>query len=226
MNTKLIRLDFKGMRDIIILPEPDEMVRIWTIINEHGFCFEKFTLVTPLATFKVHIDGLNDDQIIHVKVIYKKLDGLSKTEKYDLTIKDYFEKYADLTRNFLANGYKAAKGNDTVDLIIPFHFMQYLVYSDLHRTIEYIEPSERKPGNKTHSNAKSGTQELSLTDCIRIYHTTNKNRQYTRRTEQWERRGGIRRLKSGKLVPYKAATCHAKDKPIDNNENNTRFYRL
>lgn len=225
MKTKLIRLDFKGMQEIITLPEPDEMVRIWTIINEHGFCFDKFTLVVePLQnTFKVHIEGRGDNQIIHIKRIWKDRNGIAHTENRDITIDTFFDKYSILMQDFFKDGYKVAKDNDTVDLLMPFHFMQYLVYSDLHRSIEYIEPAERKPGNKTRSKAKSSYQELSLTDCIKIYHHKNKNRSYTRRTEQWERRGGIRHMKNGKIVPYSGTTCRPKN---NGNDKSGKEYRL
>lgn len=229
MNTRIIRInDLTELQKIITLPEPDEMTRIWTIINEHGFVFDKFTLVVkPLQnTFKVHIDGLNDNQVIHIKRIWIDRKGLAHTDKRDVTIDIFFEKYADLMEKFFKDGYKVAKDNETVDLLAPFHFMQYVIYSELHRNVEYIEAAERKPGKKSHSNAKSSIQELSLTDCITIYHHTNANRSYTRRTESWERRGGIRHLKSGKAVPYKGSTCHAKDKPITEKENNTKYYKI
>lgn len=227
MNTKIIRLNAKDMMQLLILPDKGEMETIWTIINDHGFVFDKFTLVIePLAiTFKVHIVGRGNDQVIHIKTISKDRTGKANVELYNVTIGDMLDKYATLMVRTFKEGYKAALHNPDVDLLCPFNFMQYVVYSDLHRTIEHVEPAARASSTPARSHSSKSTKEYSLTDCIKIYHHKNENRSYERKTATWERRGGIRHLKSGKVVPYAASICHAKEMPGTHNETFTE-YRL
>lgn len=228
MNTKIIRLNAKDMMQLLILPDKGEMETIWTIINDHGFVFDKFTLVIePLAiTFKVHIEGRGDDQIFHVKSIWKNRNGRTHNTVQDVTMSELFEKYYSLMESTIKNGYKAAKGNDAVDLLYPFHFMQYVVYSDLHRSVEHIEPARRTGAAASRSYKSNKSNECSLTDCIKIYHHKNHNQKYERKTTTWERRGGIRHLKSGKVVPYAASTCHARNIPENSTNAASKTYRL
>ena len=94
----IIRLDYKTMQEIIMLPENEEMQTIWTTINEHGFIFDKFTLVCePLKnTYKIAIEGTGDNQIIHMKRIWKDKHDLAHTENLNLTIEDLFTMVAEL----------------------------------------------------------------------------------------------------------------------------------
>ena len=196
----IIRLDYKTMQEIIMLPENEEMKAIWTTINEHGFIFDKFTLVCePLKnTYKIAIEGTGDNQTIHMKRIWKDKHDLAHTENLDLTIEDLFTMVADLWKDFSKQGYKAAIGNQNVDILLPFHFMQYIVYKNLHREVEYIEPVERKEGTrKTRRTSRSSNQEYSLTDCIKIYNHKNKNRKkYEYTCEAWPVRGFPRHNKN------------------------------
>lgn len=228
MNAKIIRLNAKEMRQILIFPDREEMATIWDIISNHGFVFDKFTLVIePLAiTFKVHIEGRGNDQIFHVKSIWKNLEGRTHNTIQDVTILELFDKYHDLLKRTLANGYKTAIGNDAVDLLYPFHFMQYVVYSDLHRSVEHIEPAKRTGAAVSRSYKSNKSNECSLTDCIKIYQHKNHNQKYERKTATWERRGGIRHLKSGKVVPYAASTCHARNIPENSTNTANKSYRL
>lgn len=206
-----IRLNFQEMQEILILPEPDEMVAIWEHINEYGFSFDDFTLVIePLnQVIKVNIEGRKDDQIFHVKIIKTNRNGLTSSRTYDIGIDEFFDEYATTMREVFSNGFtRDAINNDAVDLILPFHFMQYVIYSERHRNIEYIESAQRSGSSKSHKRtSQNTTHEYSLTDCIRIYHSTNKNRKkYEITCDSWNVRGFFRHYKNGKIVwvkPFK-----------------------
>lgn len=206
----IIRLDYKAMQEIITLPEPDDMKTIWAIIIDKGFVFDKFTLVCePLKnTYKISIEGTGDNQIIHMKRIWKDRQDLAHTENLDLTVDKIFSMYATLLKDFSKQGYKAAIGNANVDILLPFHFMQYVIYSHLHRTIEYIEPVERKAATKKARHASRPlNHEYSLTDCIKIYNHKNKNRkQYEFTCNAWPVRGYLRHNKNGTTTWVKPFT--------------------
>ena len=198
-----IRLNFDQMREIVILPTAEDLEAIWTHILENGFVFNEFTLIAePIATtFKVRIEGTGDDQIIHIKIIqYNK--GLAHTTTKDMTIDDYFNNFFEMMQEVTTNGYtRKALDNETSDILIPFHFMQYVIYADMHKQVEYIEPRERESGSSTSRKTyKAKSQEYSLTDCIKIYHHTSKHRkQYEYTIGAFPVRGHFRRNNNGTI---------------------------
>lgn len=220
------RLNFADMKKIIILPEANEMTYIWTMINKKGFIDDHFTLIAePLDTcFKVHIDGTGDNQIIHVKRIWKDRAGISHSETRDVTIDEFFDKYTILMQNLFKEGYKVAKNNDTVDLLLPFHFMQYIVYTGIHREVEYIEAASRSASNPPKKRNTSPIKTYSLTDCIKIYQRKNKNRKYEYTKKSWPRRGTIRHNANGTISIVRGTTCSPKDKPKE--DPGSREYKL
>lgn len=197
-----IKLNIKSMKEIITLPEPDEMVKIWSHISENGFIFDEFLIAAePIkTTFRVKIEGRGQDQIFHIKLTTNI--GLNlKTTYIDTNIDEILSNYAELMNNVYTKGYtKETLDNQAADLIIPFHFMQYVIYSNMHRTIEYIEAAERSSDLKPHKTRNKNIQEYSLTDCIKIYHHKNKNRKkYEYTCPAWPVRGFFRHNHNGTI---------------------------
>ena len=184
------------------LPMPDDMIQIWSSINENGFIFNDFTLIVePIkTTFKVSIEGRKEAQVFHIKVI-EHIDLIhTKTTCIDTNIDEMFDNYADMMHEVVNNGYtKDAINNPAAALIMPFHFMQYVIYSALHRTIEYIEPVEHKAPAATtkHKKSKTSNQEYNLTDCIKIYQKKNPRKKYEYTCPAWPVRGFFRHNKNG-----------------------------
>lgn len=227
MITNKIKLGFKEMQEVIMLPPKEDFEKIWDIIYNHGFFLKSFTLVSePLENiFKVSIEGKADKQVIHIKRIWKDKEGIAHTENRDTTVLEYLQKVGELYVNIRSRGIEANIKDQTIDLLLPFHFMQYVIYTELHRPVEYIEPAERTGKKANHlPPLKNHVREYSLTDCIKVYHHKNQNRQYTRHTEQWPRRGSLHHLKSGKVSYHPPTTCHAKH--TAETENIIRNYRI
>ena len=202
------------------------MIQIWTMINEKGFIDDKFVLIAePLDTcFKVHIEGTGDNQVIHEKRIWKDLKGISHTDNKDITISDFFDQYKVLMENIFRQGYKAAMGNETVDHLLPFHFMQYIVYSGIHREVEYIEAASRGKSSTPKKRNTRPIKTYSLSDCIKVYQRKNKNRKYEYTKESWPRRGTIRHNANGTISVVRSTTCGPRNKP--KKDPGSREYKL
>ena len=101
-------------------------------------------------------------------------------------------------------------------------FMQYTIYALLHREVEIIDPEIRTSTTSTTSKKSHKKTRYSLTECIKKYQHKNKNKKYEYHIESWTRRGGVRHLKSGKVVPFTGSTCRP-NKNKGNGTSNTEY---
>ena len=112
---------------------------------------------------------------------------------------------------------------DFKESVLPMMFIQYVTYALLHREIEIIDPEIRISNSSTTSEKSHKKTRYSLTECIKKYQHKNKNKKYEYHIESWNRRGGIRHYKSGKVGTFSGSTCRPKNKGTGTND---KEYRL
>ena len=229
-----IYLSVEDMKTIMVLPpSTDEFAQAWVDVIEHGFLFNEFkiSVATLQQYYKVSIDGKGDDQKIHIRKIQSDDYGLPiKTSRYDVVIVDYLQELTKLLKtasdaNTAMEAY-AKSNKDFLDIVLPMALIQYVSWKSRLRQVEFIEPKIRTPkedsSQKKSTGKSSKKQFYSLLECIKIYSKRNKNKGYTYHVESFPRRGGVRHLKNGKVVPYRATTVNPKNKGTDKN-NNTKY---
>lgn len=229
-----INLTVKDLETIMVLPpNPDDLMRAWTDVIEYGFLFDEFRVhIEGLEQdYKITISGKGDEQKIHIRKNQNDDYGLLiKVSHHDVVIVDYLQELTDLlktakTAKSAMEAYSKAN-KDFLDVVPPMALIQYVSWKSRYRQVEFIEPAIRTPKDndrpKKRYKKSSKKQVYSLLDCIKIYSKRNKNKGYTYHVESFPRRGGVRHLKNGKVVPYRATTVNPKNKGTDKN-NNTKY---
>lgn len=216
-----IRIDMSDLSEMMALPtDKQELANAWITVVHHGFMFNEFSLfVTPLQqVYKVVIDGLNEKQVIHIKKTQNDDYGLPiKITRYDTNAVDFlnriisFLKKSDESKS-LMELYKTRDDDmdGFIDIVPPMSFIQYMMVNEPKRKVEYVQAQERKGNGKPKKsyNNPNKIKEYTLLDCIKIYEHKNKNRKpYEYKVESFPRRGGVRHMASGKLVPYSSTVC-------------------
>ena len=156
-----IKVTMSELFEILRMPDTrEEIFEAWKHILEHGFIFDKFTLITeegpassprlgsgilPKHTYKVQVHGTNEDQKIFVKIIMTQKDGLTRTMNKEVTVVDFLDKIAHTVNEFKDKSpteWDVAR--DEVDVLPPMMFMQYAVLKSMHREVVEMPVTQRK----------------------------------------------------------------------------------
>lgn len=209
---------------MILPPTKEELVEAWILMMEKGFIFNEFKMIVDemKQLYKVKIEGVLDNQVIHITKYQNDEYGLSLSRKhYDINVGTYLDELTNFMLNVKgANNMQqllSNSKNDIIDVIPPMSFIQYIIWKSKYREIEYIIPTQRKNNDKpkkTIIKTRKKNQIYSLLDCIKIYAKKNHNNGYTWHVESFQRRGTFRHLKNGKVVPVRGTTVNPKGKNI------------
>ncbi len=181
---------------------PDLMQHIY----EHGFIFNEFTLIWEnMYTYKVRIEGLLDDQNIHVKKIYKTKSGRTEHINLDFTLADFLNnmavylKEAHNMKDFSKISRQMIDDIWSADYLPVISFMQYALDKALNKEIIQKEKTDRvykKASRKTKSTPKT---EYSLSVVVTHYATHINHTKHEMTCRLWPVKGHLRHYKSGKV---------------------------
>lgn len=204
-----IRVTNKEMLDIIynnslIDSEAPELLQH---INEHGFIFNEFTLIwEKMYIYKIHIEGLAENQIIHVKKIYETNSGKHEHKNIEFTLYDFISNIAEFLNDYKGSPKYTKEMIDntwSADYLPVISFMQYVLYKAKNQEIIYKDKADRT--YKSHSGKSSPSKELKLIDVIRRYAVNINHSQHHISCEHWIVKGHFRHYRNGKttyIKPY------------------------
>lgn len=229
-----IEISYEDLTQIMILPQDkSELAEAWISFIQHGFIFDDFILTIPILkqVYRVKIEGTMDNQIIHIKKTQNNEYGLpinvvryeTNAIQYLNEITAFMQKAGDKTSLMELYTRRDKSMDSFIDTVPPMSLIQYIMVNDPKRKVEYIEAKERtttsKPKKSYRRSNKNKT--YSILDCIKIYEHKNKNRKkYEYTVESFPRRGGVRHLKSGKIVPYRSTTVTPKNNGNEKHKSN------
>ena len=191
------------------IPTSNDFNEVWQHISLHGFILDKFWIICESTNIKYQVvieKAIDFLPIVKIKKVWYGKDNLAHHINVSMPIYSYRLKYIELM-----NDKNTEVDNDFKEALIPMMFMQYVTYAILHREIEIIDPELRNTTTSTTSRSSHQKHRYSLTECIKKYRHKNKNKKYEYHIESWPRRGGVRHLKSGKVVPYSGSTCRPRN---------------
>lgn len=190
------------------IPTATDFNEVWKHISLHGFIFDGFWIITEHSKYQVVIEKAMDFlQIVKIKKVW--YDNDNSPHHINISMPTYLWriKYIELMENS-----NITPDRDFSEAALAMMFIQYVTYAMLHREIEIIDPEIRTSNSSTTSKPSKKNPRYSLTSCIKQYRHKNKNKKYEYHIESWTRRGGVRHLKSGKVVPFSGSTCRPKNK--------------
>lgn len=181
-------------------------------IYEHGFIFNEFTLIWEnVYTYKVKIEGLLDNQNIHVKKIYKTNSGRHDHKIIDFNLADFLNnmsaylkecknmvKLSDISKQMIDDTWSA-------DYLPVIAFMQYALYHALNKQIIEKEKTDRVYKSSSRKRKSSPKTEYNLTEVVTHYAEHINHTKHTFTCRCWPVKGHPRHYKSGKvtwIAPY------------------------
>ena len=191
------------------IPTSDDFNEVWKHISIHGFVLNEFWIICESTNIKYQVvidKALDFMPNVNIKKVWYDKDNLAHNIKLTMPIYVYRLKYIEMMHN------ESEPDENFKEALIPMMFMQYVQYALLHREIEIIDPELRNSPTSTASRSSHQKRRYSLTESIKKYRHKNKNKKYEYHIESWERRGGIRHYKSGKVGTYSGSTCRPKNK--------------
>ena len=181
-------------------------------IYEHGFVFNEFTLIwEDMYTYKVKIDGVLDNQTIHVKKIIRSKEGCHGHKNIDFTLADYLN---NLGKSLLDNKGKSIKDITmesvretwSVDYIPVVSFMQYALYQAMHREIVHKDKTDKVYKKSSRKTKYTPKMEYTLNEVIVRYSEHINHSKHVITCPKWDVKGHPRHLKSGKITWVKPFT--------------------
>lgn len=225
----VIKINMQELNEIIQLTKDrEEFTKTWLHIIENGFIWNEFMLkVIELdQTYKVRIEGKNNEQYINIKKIQYDKNGLeTKAYKYRLSIIEYLERLKVFVIEARKKGVTEIyrENDELIDIIPPMQFMEYIIRESKKKTYEYVIKEEKEVTEHTkNKKVKNNKKEYNLLDAIKIYQKNEgEKRKYEITCESWDVRGYFRHYKNGKVIwiaPFK--------KGKKRKEENNKEYKL
>lgn len=200
------------------------LLRTYTLINDnthdllehiytYGFIFNEFALIWENTyTFKVKIEGVFDEQIIHIKKIYKKKSGRTEHRNIDFTLPQFLNNMAAYLKEAknIKDVSKISKQivDDTwsADYLPVISFMLYALHKAQNQEVITKDHTDRIFKSKPKKKSESvNNKEYTLNEVVRHYQSHINHSIHNITCPKWDVKGHFRHYKNGKVTwisPY------------------------
>lgn len=202
-----IRVKPMEILDILKLPDTAEnMYEIWEHIYKNGFLFNEFTLILEGwgFTYKVRIEGKEEEQKIKIKEIQKQKDGLTSKKEFETDLLDALTKIERMVKNNKGvKTIKDVKDYEDAEILPPIMFMQYAVQKAMNREYKEMPVTQKRYKPIKERKEYKKKEEYKLFDVIRKYEKHINHSRHKITCERWEVKGHFRHYKDGKVIYVK-----------------------
>ena len=176
-------------------------------IYQYGFIFNEFALIWENTyTYKVRIEGLLEDQVIHIKKIVKTSAGTINHTNIDFTLPDFLNNMATYLKE--AKNMKDISGiskkmiDDTwsADYIPVISFMQYALDKALNKEIIQKEKTDKIYKKSSRKSKSKPKMEYSLSEVVTHYASHVNHTKHEMKCRLWPVTGHVRHLPNGKTT--------------------------